>query len=798
MARKRKDIQDEQTGDKGNELAKYHGDSGLALRWIKEIELVESSQAQRVFETHGERIVKKYRNADALVVAANEKYTAGRVMFNILHANVKVLKPTCYSRLPKPAVERTHKDRDPVGNLACRIAERCTSFNLTRQQDRANYAIKGAVEDMLLPGRGNVWMTYTCEFEDATDEQGNPILDGAGNAVRQPKPNTEKVLVDPLCWQDYLESLARNQYEVRWRAKKTYWTRAELVKEFGEDIGKCIELDYTPGQKSRSKDEDKDFLGQATIYIVLDLATKQKLWINKNYKDAPLKVVEDPYKLDEFWECPIPLLATTTTDNSYPTPDFIIYEKLANELDFTIKRLSSMTNCIRLVGATAAQFNKDIKNMLKLDDGALWPIDAWPSFVEKGGFDGVINWLPFDKVIEALPVLQSRCEDLKAQIYEITHIPDIIRGDSDAQETLGAQNIKVRSTSIVVRERIDEVQRFCREIISKMAQIIFEPGLFADETIALMCGYEQMSEDDKALYPEALKLLRDDRLRSFQVDIETDSTIAMDEDAERASRMQYLEAMSQVIGTIQQIQDFRPELLNPVIESALFTVRAFRTGRALEGSWERSLKEIEENDKAAKEQAASQPPPPDYEMLKIQNEQAKIQNEQGKQEIQYQELQLKQMDQQFNQWLESEKLNQDSQKLQMEFELGSQKLTIDATKVRSDADIMAMETELEKFQKEFTQALELKKLELEKYRVVVSEQEKVMEEKRLAQEQGLEVARLLHETKLRTYEVTGKAEGLKPKKKKKVIKIKTPSGMEYTGEANDVEEDDNENENEAA
>lgn len=705
------DIDNVSTSGGEEDLSKYKGNEGVVLRWLKEYELVKNSKGQKAFESIGTKIVKNYKNAEALVASSHSNVPSARVMLNVLWSNVQILKPTLYARMPKVVVERRFKDSDPLGRLACQIAERATSYAMSTQQDRFNYAVKAAVEDRLLVGRGMVWLRYDAEFEEALDENGEPITDDSGQAVKTPKPNSEKAVIDPVNWLDYFESLSRNQYEVRWRARRVYMTRSQLVSKFGEEIGRAVELNDTEKKRSKLSPEEREFLAQAEVLEFWDDDSKRIYWITESYKDRPLNVVPDSLRLKDFWPCPLPLVATTTTDSTYPTPDYKIYERLADEIDFVTKRISSMIDCVRFVGATAAAFNQDVKNMLKLADGQLWPIDNWISFAEKGGLKGAMDWLPFDQAVAAIPVLLQYRDDLLAKLDFITGIPDIVRGDTNPNETAEAQQKKSHWTTVKISEHQQEVQRFCREIISKMAEIIFEPGLFSDETIGLMCGVSQMPPEDQQMYPMALQLLRDDRLRTFRVDIETDSTLAIDEEDDKQSRMEYIQAITTLVQNIQNVQAFRPELLHPMMESALFAARAFRTGRALEGSWERAMSQIEDVNAQAAQNPP--PPPPDYEGQK---------------------LQLMAQDLQFKQSLETQKLELEAQKQQTEFGFESQKLQIEAMKVQSKAEVDAMAAQLDQFKQQFTQFVETQRLELEKYATILTEREKLIEEKRLAQE----------------------------------------------------------------
>lgn len=781
------------------DLKKYEGDEGVVLRWLKETSLVENSKSQKDFERIGERIIKVYKND-----AGKDDGGKGR-MFNVLWATVEVLGPSLYSRMPKVVVERTFKDSDPVGRLAAEIAERATHYMIQSQQDRFNYAVSQAVQDRLLVGRGQIWLRYDAEFEEKLDQNGEPVIEN-GQAVRVAKPNTEKVIIDPLNWLDYRESIARNQYEVRWRERIMHLTRAELIKEFGEEVGKAVELDHYDGEKKENLTKsEQDFLMQAKVHLIYDGTAKDVLWICEGYKQGPLKALADPMRLKDFWCCPIPLLATTTSDSTYPVPDYVIYEKLADELDYVTRRISSLVECIRVVGATAASLNKEIKSILKLSDGQVWPLDNWAQFAESGGFKGAVDWFPFEQVVAAIEPLMAYQSSLKAQIDEISSMPDIVRGSSDPNDPVYTQQQKSHFTVVKLIKKQADVQRFCREIISKIAEIIFEPGFFSDETIALMCLLDQMKPEAQQNFPAALALLRDDRLRTFRVDIETDSTIAIDENQNIDRWMKYMQAIRELVQHIEGVAQYRPELFKPICESALSAVRALRTGRSVEGAWEQAMQQIEDNDKAAAEAAAQNPPPPDYEMMKAQNEQAKIQMQmqelplkqqemQMEMQIKQQDAQLKMQDMQFKQSIEVEKLQLDGQKAQMDFNIKSQGLQIEAQKVGSKELADQATAQLEAFRVDFDAKVEAARLELDRMKSAAEMQEKIMEERRLKSDTELERMRIALDASKQS------AEGQKEAKipaihihngggSKEVTMKRLPTG-ELVGRSRHVEDDE--------
>lgn len=611
------------------DFSKYETDKGTRLRWLKEIDTVKNSKSRRMFERIGERIVKIYRNQLALDGSLRSNtQSISQVTFNILWSNTQILKPALFARLPKVVVDRRFKDDDPIGRMAAQIAERSITFVLDANKDRYFWAIKQAVEDRLLPGLGTVWPRYDCEIDDLVGPDGLPIMGPDGKPVQGPVVSSEEVVWDYIFWQDYFWSACRNPYEKRWEAKRVYMTRKELISAFGKVIGKACKLDHNPNSnRSKLSDEDAQFLGQAVVYEIHEKDSKLIFWVSTGYEAGCLKVQQDVLNLKGFFNCPIPLLATTTTDSMYPTPDYVIYEALADELERVTERIRNITECIRLVGATSAAVYKELKNVLKLKDGDLFPVESWSAFVDKGGFKGVIDWVPFDMAVAALQPLLAQQQNVMALIDLITGIPDLVHGATDPSETASAIQKKSHWMTLKMSDRQSDVQRFCRDLIGKTGEIIFEPGLYSDQTIALMCGAAQMSLEDQAIYPQGLALLRQDRLNTFRIDIETDSTLAEDMQDEQQAWATYMQTLQASVQEIEAISQFQPELLHPIIESAKAAVRSLRTGRSVEGAWDSAWSQIETRIKAQAAQPPT-PPAPDPALIRAQNDTQRLGMEQ--------------------------------------------------------------------------------------------------------------------------------------------------------------------------
>jgi len=119
---------------------------------------------------------------------------------------------------------------------------------------------------------------------------------------------------------------------------------------------------------------------------------------------------------------------------------------------------------------------------------------------------------------------------------------------------------------------------------------------------------------------DVMELLRNDRMRGFLIDVETDSTIQPDENAEKQRRVEFITAVGQFMGEAAQILPGAPALAPMISEAMLFLVRGFRAGRSLEDVIERSLQQLQVQ---LQQHAAN--PPPSPEMMKAQAAQVQAQ-----------------------------------------------------------------------------------------------------------------------------------------------------------------------------
>lgn len=612
-------------------------------RWMAEIARYEKDA--KPWTERSKKIVKRYK--DDRRGPADEK----RTKYNILWSNLQVLMPAVYARNPVPEVERRFKDEDPVGREASEVLERCLDYCIKTQSFKG--IMRAAVLDRFLPGRGVVFVRYvphivqagqaSTTLTDDVDPAPEHKLAGtppATQAAPDEEVEDEECLLDYVHWKDFGHTVARTWEEVRGVWRISYLTRAECVQRFGETIGRAIPLAATDG-KDKADTTVEGTLRKAMIYEIWDKTARTVTWLCKEYPNGCLDKKDDPLGLSGFFPCPRPLYATLDNESMIPTPDYVLYQDQADEIDILTARIASVARAIKVAGVYDASA-QGVQRLL--DEGVenkLIPVDSWAAFAEKGGLQGSIQFLPLKEIAEALLQLYETRDKVKQDLYEITGMSDIIRGANDPNETATATRIKGQFASIRLKDRQDEVAEFARDALRLMGEVMATH--FGIETLARISGVDLPTEQQKqalqaSLQPQAMpgqlpapapqpsadqllmlqkptweqvsQLLQNDASRNFRIDIETDSTIGEDEQQQKEERLAMLKAVAdflrEAIPAIQQNPQMGP-LLGQML---MFTLRSFKAGRTLENVFEATMKQLE--------QASKQPAKPSAEETKAQ------------------------------------------------------------------------------------------------------------------------------------------------------------------------------------
>ena len=633
------------------------------------------------WEKRGQKVVKRYRDErDAIEMP--------RMKFNILWSNIQVLFPALYGRQAKPEVSRRYMDQDPVGRLASTMLERVMEYETTQFGD-FDAAMSGAVQDRLLPGRGTAWIRYEPVIVNETPEVEGEMERDESQVYNTVEDPTERIdaahsPIDYVYWADFLHSPARTWDEVWWVARAVYMTKEEGVERFG-DVFKNVSLtsSNTDMDGKNPMTAKMTYDKKAMVYEIWNKRTAKVCWIAKGYPQA-LDERDDPLGLDEFFPCPKPLMATTTTGSMIPVPDFCEYEDQAQELDNLTQRIYLLTKACKAVGVFNAEFKELARMFSEGVDNKLFPVTAWAAMSEKGGLKGAIDMMDTSQIIITLRELYAAREQVKQSIYEIMGISDILRGSSKAQETLGAQQLKANFGSLRLKSSQGDVARFATDIFKLKAQVICK--FYPPELIVEMSGVMNTPDgQDPQMLQAALQMLSDSTIRDFHIAVEADSLAQIDEQAEKQGAQEAIGAIGAFLREAIPMVTQAPETLPMVSEMLLFLVRRYRAGRSLEGAVEKAMKALQDKADAAKQQPPSPPP----EMMQMQAEQ---QAEQMRMQAQAQTEQMKMQAQaQIEQGKAQLEMQMHQAKVQADMQLAQMKADFETAKQNNELQIKARE-----------------------------------------------------------------------------------------------------------
>lgn len=600
-----------------------------------------------------EREFKKWetRAKDIIEVYRDDKYkTRKTAKFNILWSNVQTLVPATFAKLPQPDVSRRFKDQDPIGRVAGMILERALDYEVQHYPDyRAT--MSQCVHDRFLGGRGTAWARYEPHIEavkQGLPQDGDQVTEDVDEPQEQ--LDYECAPTDYVHWRDFGHSVARTWEEVTAVWRKVYMTREACVERFGKE-GEKIPLDSKPDDQKKLAEETVD--SRALIYEIWDKENKRAYWLSKSLGKI-IDEKDDPLGLEGFFPCPKPLYATLTNETLVPIPDYALYQDQAQALDVICDRIDGLVRALQVKGVYNAEFKELARLFTEGENNTLLPVKNFAAFAEKNGLSGAIDLVDLTPIFNALNAAYAALEEQKQQIYDITGLADIVRGQSAASETATAQQIKGQYASLRLNAMKGDVARFATDILQLKAQIMC--AKFNPETLLKVSAADQLSDVDKQIIPQALEMLKTNPLRSFRIEVSADSMVQIDEQQEKQARTEMLQAVGGYFREALPVVQGAPEVAPMVIEMLKFGVTAFKVGKGIEGVIDETLDKIRESIK----QKQGQPPPPDPEMMKLQAQQ---QIEQGKMQAQAQADAARL---QHEQQLASVQMQQEQQRIQLE------------------------------------------------------------------------------------------------------------------------------------
>ena len=141
----------------------------------------------------------------------------------------------------------------------------------------------------------------------------------------------------------------------------------------------------------------------------------------------------------------------------------------------------------------------------------LIPIANWASF---GQTKDVIVWMPIDMISQTIIALVTLRKQIIDDIYQLTGMADIMRGDTDPSETLGAQQLKTQYGTTRIRDKQQELVRLARDLVEISSEIMTQK--FDPDTMIEMSQTQLPMQRDVQRQVQQLEQQLQQQVQQFQ------------------------------------------------------------------------------------------------------------------------------------------------------------------------------------------------------------------------------------------------------------------------------------------
>ena len=589
--------------------------------WLAEID--DAKKREKDYRKDGKKIHDIYNGSK------EEK-----IPFNILYSNTETLLPALYSSVPRPVVQRRFKDDDMLGKASAKAGERVLEFLLdTNIEGYETYddCLRAATLDGLLAGRGLTSVKYDAELSKMVgeDDTGGETSDAEEEAYEK---KSELVCVETRSWDKVYFGYAKRWSKVPFIVYEEFVDKTEAIRLFGEKI--AGKLQYNTKDEEEEKETDEEVSGQLSkttcIYQIWHKKTKKVIFVSPDYKEGYLKERDDPLGLTGFFNMPRPIMFLEKSNDLMPVALYTLYENQATELNRLTIRIQKVVEAIKARGVYDSELGDDIAKIMDESDNALVPADKSASFAAEKGLGNAIWFMPIEQLTNVLIQLYQARNQCKQIIYEITGISDIMRGSTNANETLGAQEIKKSFGTLRLKRLQSEVQRYARDLLRMMLEIA--ASKFSTETWQKMTGLPYLTDEQKQIlemqkaqaqqfgqplppeieqqmqipaWSDILEMLNDDVQRAYRIDIESNSTVQPEATEDQKNIAEVMNALAQYMNGVAPLV-VNGSLPFEAAQSMMLAIsRRFRFGNEIEEHI-MAMKPPEKEDPKAAEQAKAQ------------------------------------------------------------------------------------------------------------------------------------------------------------------------------------------------
>lgn len=739
-----------------------------------------------------------------------------RARYPVWWSIFKIRKPLCLSRAGTPIGRDTTQDgSDNIGATAAMCLERL-AINLARETDFFD-AISAAVDDFLVTDFGDVRMYYEmCEVTEPVKEYIQPTKQEDGSIVflgadGQEIPEAEiyqddegffleheetidieneSICIEPLIYKNiYIDPTITRFSRAKRIAFETTYSRDEFKEVFGADAWFKYRSAYIKNAASTNDPANETI----TVFEYWDIFEKRCFWFTeysdeffepKAYRipsneefEEMLKDYNGLYNLSKFFPMPKPMIRNSPTDEFWPIPEYYQLVDIFEDIHQIFTRMFAVTRAIRARLLYDANIDGLQPALNELADTEAIGIPNLSQVLagNGGSLANATQYLDIEPLVNSLENLYKALESRLNTVYKLSGTSDLLQGliTDPTQRTFGERQMLEK----YAQNQLEEPQRKVAEFVRDCYQLMAEMALrnFKDSSLDKYIMPTTLPPDHQERYRAALGLLKDDQKR-FRIELETDSTISINEQYDKQVRLELQNALTDNLQKVAQISESSPALVVPILHSMKYLIQGMRQGKMFQSEITSS---IDNNIQMAEKAAKNNPNPFNKDEAAAKLKQAEIQSnvalEQAKmasaERIAMRNSQLAERMNSLQAQLDTYKINSDAAATnaelqlkyaelqstlanqQQKFELDKETLFVEMRKIADKKELDQFQAMLDAKTAALEQQLALSDQQLREMQLSLDEREKYMTEARLQSEHELEKMRAQLEAQAKLQEI---------------------------------------------
>lgn len=494
----------------------------------------------------------------------------------------------------------------------------------------------------------------------------------------------ERIRLCPVLYKEfYVDPDVRRWSQVKRIAFCEHYSPVDFKRIFGvsayNDLPK--ESDPTTDDEDTGASNKRRYI---TVYEYWDKWAKKCYWLpensdsfvtpNKYYVPDESDADDQPnglYDLAEFFPVPPPMMMNQATDEFWPVPEYYQVMEILDDINSIFARMAAATRAIR----TRLLFDANVEGLQPaLNEAAEGDAFGVPNLSQSlnaagGTLEAVVQYIPVEPVINSLNQLYTALEQRLNSLYKLTGTSDLLQGliTDPTQRTFGERQMTEKYALNQIADPQQKMQIFVKDCYELMCEMALKN--FKDETLDKFVMPKTLEPDKQAVYRSSMDLLKNQNDR-FRIDLETDSTIALNEEYDKQVRIELVNALTTALEKTASIAQSSPALVVPELHCLKYLIQGFRQGKMFQSEVTQAIDNVIQSAQAATAPAFNK----DEQQLALRREEIAATN------------QLKQYEIQSTERLEMAKLQQNEAVLSIKSQLDA---------VKSQTDQMSAQAELQ-------------------------------------------------------------------------------------------------------